>query len=152
MLEPGLHKHDGGVIEAALRPERFTGTLFVITSNQTYSAAADFATIVQDNDMGIIIGEPTGGKPNSYGSSIVLQLPESKAKAAISYKWFERPDKGASTYDADSLAPDIYVPTTYEDLEQGRDPQLEMIKKLIREERSRFPSDHSLHLPITMVL
>ncbi|GIO70514.1 hypothetical protein J27TS7_00280 [Paenibacillus dendritiformis] len=152
VLEPGLHKHDGGVIEAALRPERFTGTLFVITSNQTYSAAADFATIVQDNDMGIIIGEPTGGKPNSYGSSIVLQLPESKVKAAISYKWFERPDKGASTYDADSLAPDIFVPTTYEDLEQGRDPQLEMIKKLIREERSRFPSDHSLHLPITMVL
>ncbi|WII35888.1 S41 family peptidase [Paenibacillus thiaminolyticus] len=137
VLEPGLHKHDGGVIQVELRPERFTGKLFVITSNQTYSAATDFATIVQDNDMGIIIGDPPGGKPNSYGSSIVLQLPESKLKVAISYKWFERPDKGVSKYDADSLAPDIYVPTTFEDLAQGRDPQLEMIKKLIREERQQ---------------
>ncbi|SUA97729.1 Uncharacterised protein [Paenibacillus thiaminolyticus] len=64
-------------------------------------------------------------------------IPESKLRLSISYKWIERPYTTVKNHYEDALQPDIYVPTTFEDLAQGREPQLEMIKKLIREERQQ---------------
>lgn len=130
----------------------FTGKLYIITSLDTYSAATALATVVKDNGIGMIVGEAPGGKPSSYGDILSFELPESKLRLFISFKWFERPYTTLKNHYENALQPYIYVPTTYGDLVQGRDPQLEMIKKLIREERSKFPSHHSLHLPITMVL
>ncbi|WCF06545.1 S41 family peptidase [Paenibacillus thiaminolyticus] len=113
----------------------FNGQIYVITSFQTYSAATNFAVKIYDNNLGLIVGEPSGSKPSSYGSIILLELPESKLSLSISYKWIERPYTTIKNRYEDVLQPDIYVPTQYEDLVQGRDPQLEIIKKLIREER-----------------
>ncbi|WII35887.1 S41 family peptidase [Paenibacillus thiaminolyticus] len=112
----------------------FQGKIYVITSFQTYSAATNFAVNIYDNNLGLIVGEPSGSKPSSYGSILLLELPESKLSLSISYKWIERPYTTLKNRYEDALQPDIYVPTTYEDLAQGRDSQLEMIKKLIRED------------------
>ncbi|WII35886.1 S41 family peptidase [Paenibacillus thiaminolyticus] len=115
----------------------FTGKLYIITSPDTYSAATALATVVKDNGIGMIVGEAPGGKPSSYGDILSFELPESKFRLFISFKWIERPYTTLKNHYEDTLQPDIYVPTTYEDLVQGRDPQLEMIKKLIREERQQ---------------
>ncbi|WCF06544.1 S41 family peptidase [Paenibacillus thiaminolyticus] len=115
----------------------FTGKLYIITSPDTYSAATALATVVKDNRIGTIVGEAPGGKPSSYGDILSFELPESKFRLFISFKWIERPSITLKNRYEDALQPDIYVPTTYEDLAQGRDPQLEMVKKLIREERQQ---------------
>lgn len=128
---------DSGMISIPSHEYSFNGKLYVITSFQTYSAATNFAVNIYDNNLGLIVGEPSGSKPSSYGSIILLELPESTLRLSISYKWIERPYTTLKNRYEDALQPDIYVPTTYEDLVQGRDPQLEMIKKLIREERQQ---------------
>lgn len=135
---------DSGIIPVPAHEYSFAGKLYIITSSQTYSAATDLATVVQDNRIGTIVGEAPGGKPSSYGDILSFELPESKFRLFISFKWIERPYTTVKNHYEDALQPDIYVPTTYEDLAQGRDPQLEMIKKLIREERQQEPTPLSL--------
>lgn len=47
---------------------------YVITSFRTYSAATNFAVNIYDNNLGLIVGEPSGSKSSSYGSIILLEL------------------------------------------------------------------------------
>jgi C-terminal processing protease CtpA/Prc len=52
----------------------FKGNVYVLISKQTYSQAIVFATIVQDFNLGRIIGEETAGKANQTGQVQNIQL------------------------------------------------------------------------------
>ena len=71
----------------------FDGDVFILTNNQTYSAAMDFAMLIQDNNLGKIIGEPSSNKPESYGDCLYFQLPNSKLHLSISFKKWYRIDQ-----------------------------------------------------------
>ena len=47
---------------------KFTGRIWVLVGAPTFSAAAELAAIVQDYKFGTIVGEETGGIPNTYGN------------------------------------------------------------------------------------
>lgn len=76
------------------------------------------------------IGEPTGNAPSSYGDSPSFQMPMTGFQFTVSIKKWTRPDKNSDL--EDSLYPDVLVYTTIEDIKQGRDPQLEKLKEMIR--------------------
>ncbi len=88
------------------------------------------ATIVQDNQLGTVIGEPTGGKPSYYGDMILFTMPHSRVRFQLSYKIFERPDLARDA--ADACYPDLLVPDNVDDRVAGTDTQLEFVKTLIR--------------------
>lgn len=74
----------------------FDGNVYVLTDIWTYSAAMDFAMLIADNDMGVIIGEASGNLPDSYGDCLYFQMPNSKLAVSISYKRWYRIDQTKS--------------------------------------------------------
>lgn len=98
----------------------FDGNIYVLTSNYTFSSAMDFATVIQDNGIGKVIGETPGNMPTAYGDKLGFQLPESKLVLSVSYKKFYRVDINKSI---EPLIPDYAA-----DAETAEEKLVEYIK------------------------
>ena len=99
------------------------GKLFVITGRWTYSSALQNAIMLQKDTNAILVGEPTGGKPNHYGEIRSFTLPNVGLRVQYSTRyWLTYPAKDPLT-----LEPDIPVGITFADMLAGRDPVLEAI-------------------------
>jgi C-terminal processing protease CtpA/Prc len=85
----------------------FSGDVYILTSANTFSAAMDFAVLISDNGLGVVVGESPGNMPSSYGDILYFQTPNARLACAVSYKYFVRPD--ASKSDS-PLMPDVQVP------------------------------------------
>jgi hypothetical protein len=99
---------------------RQRGRLFALIAGETFSSgmwtAADLRAL-----GAVMVGGPTGGKPNSYGDVRTFRLPNSNIEVGYSTKVF-RIVEGS---DPDSIVPDVPVEPTVGDLREGRDPLLE---------------------------
>lgn len=104
----------------------FEGELYILTSAQTFSSAADMTAFYQDADLATILGEPIGGLPSWYGDKLNLRTPNIGIGFSISTKFFYR--AGEEPEAAFQL--DIYVPTLPADLQAGRDAQLEYLRRM----------------------
>ncbi len=82
----------------------FSGELYALTSNYTFSSGMDFAVTISDNKLGKVIGEIPGNMPTSYGDKLYFQPPNSKLLCQVSYKKFCRVDRSK---DEIPLIPDI---------------------------------------------
>jgi hypothetical protein len=85
----------------------FSGDVYVLTGADTFSSAMDFATLISDNKLGMVVGEVPGNMPSSYGDILFFQTPNARLVFTVSYKYFIRPD--ASKSDS-PLIPDVIVP------------------------------------------
>lgn len=111
--------------------ERFEGKLYLLIGQQTNSAAITFATILQDYDLAVLVGEETTDTA-SYCANIVLEgtpLPRTGLMYTLSKTCYVRP---SGVLDDLPVIPDIVVKTTIEDQIAGRDPVLEYTLELIR--------------------
>jgi C-terminal processing protease CtpA/Prc len=77
------------------------------------------ALALQRETEALLVGEPTGGKPNHFGEVQQFHLPHSQLKVFYSTKYFE-----ASEQDNDSLMPDISAPATFSEYLHGVDPAI----------------------------
>ncbi len=109
-----------------LRSRRFladSGRLFTLIANGTFSSAMLNAITLRREIGAILVGEPTGGKPNSYGEIRTFSLPNSALTVSYSTRFFRNlPDS-----DPDSLYPNIDAGVSSADYRAGRDPALEAI-------------------------
>ncbi len=97
------------------------GHLYTLIGGHTFSSAV-FAAVYFHNDLHtILIGEPTGNKPNHYGQFESFELPNSKLKVQYSTKHFHL----VRDADPPSLDPDVFVQRSLEDYLAGRDPVLD---------------------------
>ncbi|MED3551326.1 S41 family peptidase [Cytobacillus praedii] len=106
----------------------FSGNTFVLISNHTFSSANMFASVIQDNNIGILVGEPTGNSPFAFGEVISGVLPNSKINLSLSTKEYIL----SKTY-KDAIYPDYLVPKTRESIISNKDIQLEKVIELIKE-------------------
>lgn len=106
--------------------KRFNGNVYVLISPVTYSAAIVFATTVQDNQMALLAGEPTGGFANQTAQGNLFNLPHSQLRAYVATRMLVRPS-GASG--AAPVIPDIAVKPN---AETGQDAVVEKIKELLQ--------------------
>jgi hypothetical protein len=96
------------------------GRLFVIIGRFTFSSAVNDAIYFRDHTQALFVGEPTGGKPNSYGEVRQLELPYSRVRISYSTKFFH-PINGS---DPPSFEPDISVTVSSKQYFAGEDPAL----------------------------
>ncbi len=82
----------------------FSGDLYVLTDTRTYSAAMDFAMLVEDNGLGTLIGEASGNLPDSYGDTLNFVAPNSGLRFSVSYKRWFRIDE---TKSGQPIEPDV---------------------------------------------
>lgn len=84
----------------------FGGELYVLTDTWTYSSAMKFAMFIADNDLGTIVGQPSGNLPDSYGDCLYFQMPNSGLAMSTSYKKWYRIDQ---TKAGQPIMPDVEV-------------------------------------------
>ncbi len=70
----------------------FSGDLYVLTDRSSFSAAKDFAMLIQDNKLGKIIGEPPANAVNGYGDVVGFCLKNTGMYMQISHKQWYRTD------------------------------------------------------------
>jgi serine/threonine protein kinase len=97
------------------------GHLYALIGPVTYSSGLMAAMDFKDELHAILVGEPTGGKPNGFGEVKRARLPNSSLAVYYPTKYF-RPISDA---DPDSIVPDLPVSLTLEDFIAGRDPVME---------------------------
>jgi hypothetical protein len=102
------------------------GRLFLITDRQTFSAASNFATEVEQSTDAIFAGEPMGGGLNFWDdvSQFSFEHLPVPMRIAISTRYWQK-----STRDDPRLTiePTIAVPVRAADYFAGRDPTLEAV-------------------------
>ena len=98
--------------------------LYVVIGKATFSSALLNALSLKDGTNAILIGEPTGGKPNHYGEVKTFQLNKLGVVVQYSTRYFKNV-KG----DPPSLEPDITIETSSNDMISLTDPVLEYIFK-----------------------
>lgn len=120
---------DGGeVIHPAGEP--FRGKLFVLVDANNSSATFQFARIVQQNKLGTLVGQPTGGNQRGIngGAFFFLRLPKSQIEMDLpligSFPDSPQPDSG--------LTPDVVVTPTLQDIIDGRDVEMARVTALER--------------------
>jgi hypothetical protein len=96
------------------------GKLFVILGRHTMSSGVLNAIQLQEQTAAIFVGEPTGGKPNTYGEVCTFALPNSRLPVSYSSKYFHLVEG-----DPPSLVPEVRVRITASDYFSGVDPALE---------------------------
>ncbi|HTM53196.1 MAG TPA: hypothetical protein VL175_04175 [Pirellulales bacterium] len=127
-------RHNGGgdtftnppLIEGIIRSEKLQtqGRLFVITGRETFSAAQNTVSELERRTKAILVGEPTGSRPNFIGESIQIVLPKSGWITSISDLWWQH--SMAMDYRI-WTPPQLYAPPTAASFREHRDPALEAI-------------------------
>jgi len=101
-----LHKNNNVSFTNQKKEQVFDGAIYVLTDTWTYSSAMDFAMLIADNDLGVIVGEPSGNLPDSYGDILRFQTPNAKLPFTVSFKRWYRIDRDKA---GEPMIPDIQV-------------------------------------------
>lgn len=106
--------------------------LFVLAGRNTASAAVNLATDLDRLTDALFVGESTGGRPNTHGNESQVVLPYSGLSLGLSAVYWQQ------SYPQDDrvgVAPDVPVRLTSEAYLSGRDPALDVIRRLIATSR-----------------
>jgi hypothetical protein len=90
----------------------------------TGSAAQHLTSELEQYTNATLFGEPTGSKPNQYGSMDRFNLPDSGLEIACASKFFQ--DARPADFSMSST-PDIFVRLSSDDFKNNRDPVLDRI-------------------------
>jgi len=108
---------------------KFHGKVYVLVDNNSFSTAASLAMMVKDNQMGIIIGEETGGLPSGYGNPIYFKLPNTGFYVFCSNQHFIRPN---GLDNRRGVIPDHVIEPTVLDVLYKTDRVLEYARWIVR--------------------
>jgi hypothetical protein len=98
------------------------GQVFVIIGRQTYSAGMVNASDFRSEMNAILVGEPTGQRPNSYSENRAFSLPNAHLSVSYSTQYYKVQEK-----DTPGIIPDKRIDPEWTSYKEGRDPALEWI-------------------------
>lgn len=101
---------------------RNRGSLYVITGRATQSAAMVNAIDFRKESNAILVGEPTGGRPNSYSENDEFRLPNSNLEVSYSTRYYKFQDT-----DTAAVMPDKLIEPSWDSYPSGRDVVMEWI-------------------------
>jgi hypothetical protein len=105
----------------ANQPEfRERGSIIVLVGRNTFSSAQLNADSLRRRAGAVVIGEPTGQKPNHYGEVRVMGFPHIDLPVLYSTKFFQ-----TDPADPESMMPDVLIEPTMRDIVSGRDSAFE---------------------------
>lgn len=100
------------------------GRLFVLIGRSTFSAAQFLVNDLEQYTDAIFVGEPTGGKANSYGDSRKITLPNSKITVRVSTLWWQEDPRDRRQW----KGPDVAAELTSQGYARNVDPALEAVR------------------------
>lgn len=112
----------------------YQGKIYFLINGKTFSTAADFAALAREYQLGVFVGEETGGtfEGNTSNGEILLNLPHSKIRIVIPLFQIQNavsqtPVKGRG------IISDIKVNYTMEDYIRIKDLEIEIAMTLIND-------------------
>ncbi|MFM9950372.1 MAG: S41 family peptidase [Saprospiraceae bacterium] len=111
----------------------FPGQIYLITDAGNSSLTFLMAQLLKDNDAAILVGQDTGGNRKGINGGMIffLNLPHSRIEMDIpvfaTFPLTDQPDEG--------ITPHVLVKSSEADILQGMDPELEAIKRLIKQKQ-----------------
>jgi len=114
----------------------FEGDVSILIDGDTFSTAADVATVAHANHLATFLGEETGGgyEGNNSGDSTVLVLRNSGLAVGIQHWNYTTAGVGPGHHGR-GVEPDVAVRATIENVLAGRDAVLERALERIRTKR-----------------
>ncbi len=91
-----------------IKKKYYKGKVYLLTSNNTYSAAADFAVAFRGAKRGLILGDTIGQPYSGFIDRIPVILPNSELKGGVSYKKYEYVGTN-ETNKNQGIEPDVYI-------------------------------------------
>ncbi|HEX8385922.1 MAG TPA: S41 family peptidase [Rubricoccaceae bacterium] len=129
-----MTRYDDGPAGTVVRPagRRFTGRVVVLVDAANSSATFEFAQAVQQNGLGTLVGQPTGGNQRGIngGAFYFLRLPNSGIEVDLPLVGFFPPGGADDRPDA-GLQPDVPVQFSADDVARGVDAELEAALRLL---------------------
>ena len=101
---------------------RRAGSVYAVTGPVTFSAAMVNALDLRHSANAVLVGEPTGGRPNSYGEHGDFRLANSGMGVAYSTRYYRFAADGDT-----AVVPDKLIAPTWEQFRTGRDPVLDWV-------------------------
>ena len=98
------------------------GHLFAITGRRTFSAGMANVADFRNDLHAILVGEPSGARPNGYQENRGFDLPNSHLPVSYSIELYHFSDK-----DTPGIIPDKLIAPDWKSYVAGRDPVLEWI-------------------------
>uniref|UniRef100_A0A832I046 Tail specific protease domain-containing protein n=1 Tax=Eiseniibacteriota bacterium TaxID=2212470 RepID=A0A832I046_UNCEI len=98
------------------------GRLFVLIGRRTFSSAMMNALEFRARTRALLVGTPTGGRPNSHGEVRRFTLPHSRLDVTYSTRFWK-----LTRRDDPWVEPDVTVPVRWADYRIGRDAALEAV-------------------------
>jgi hypothetical protein len=96
------------------------GRLFALIGRGTWSAAQFLVNELENYTNALFVGEPSGGKVNSYGDSTRITLPNSGITVRVSTLWWQGDERDKREW----TAPQLPAELTFEDYRANTDPAL----------------------------
>lgn len=94
------------------------GKFFAIIGRSTWSAAQFLVNDLERYTNVIFVGEPSGGKVNSYGDSTRIILPNSGITVRVSTLWWQEDERDKRQWTSPKVAAELSL----EDYRKGNDP------------------------------
>ena len=114
------------------------GGLIVLMGRNTFSAAQTLLNDLERLTSAVFVGEPPGTRPNRLGNEAPFRLPCSGALGTLSSGY----NQGATSRDQRRwIPPDVPVKVTSKDYFEGRDPELEVARILLRSQAETQTAD-----------
>ena len=85
----------------------FRGNVVFVEGRESFSSASLTLTLVRDNNIGIIVGEKSAGRPCHYGDVLYALLPNTSTTALVSHKYFIRPNRDLEA--EEYIVPDVEI-------------------------------------------
>jgi hypothetical protein len=122
---PGSHLDaDLGVRTRQAETLPYRGTVFVLTSHGTNSAAVVFAAAFKAAGLGLIAGQETGGRKRLTSDPVDVELPNTHLRATIPVALMVLP----GSHPERGVLPDLPVDLTIDQLRRGGDPDLDAVR------------------------
>jgi hypothetical protein len=133
-----LSRYDDDADGDLIKPEgkHYAGRVFVLVDANNSSATFQFAQIVQQEHLGVLVGEPTGGNMRGIngGAFFFLRLPKSQIEMDLpligSFPAREEPDA--------ALTPDMTVVSTPFDIAHGIDTAMAAVQSVLKSHSFRL--------------
>ena len=109
---------------------KFDGDVYLLTGPVTFSSAIAIAAPFKCYNMGLVIGEETGGTLSGFTNLIDFELPNSGLQAQSSFMRYVHP-----CYDGKvrGVIPDVIITPTPKELQQGYDSVINYIIKKVNQ-------------------
>ncbi len=111
-------------------PPLFRGSVYLLTSNSTFSAASDFVVILKANSLAKVVGQPTGNIPSFFGNTKSSSLPNSKLQFQYATTRYKYPVPEDEQYKA--IIPDYPIEYSKRDIVEKRDPWIDFVIEMAR--------------------